>query len=141
MKKKMSLAFKATMMMAVCVLAIGFSSCTKDNEYSSSDEIATNIIGTWEIEQYDGDDGYEPWTYKTTSATFHKDGTYSGSGQFGNGSGTYKIKGNTITCYVNGEKFLVYKVINLSGNKATLSVTDAANTDTLMIICMKTNEQ
>ncbi len=141
MKKKMNLAVKAALMMIICVLTIGFSSCSKDNEYTPSGEIATNIVGTWEIEQYNTGEGYHNWLLKTTKATFNKNGTYSGSGYFGNGTGTYKIKGSTITCYVEGEKFLIYKVISLEGAKATLSVTDAEDTDTLLIKCTKTNIQ
>lgn len=141
MKKKMNLAFKAAVMMTICVLTLGLSSCSKDNEYTPDREIATNIVGTWEIEQYDTGEGYKNWILQTTQATFNEDGTYSGSGHFGNGTGTYKIKGSTITCYVSGEKFLVYKVITLDGNSATLSVTDPEDTDTLFIKCTKNNVQ
>ena len=47
-----------------------------------------------------------------TYATFNSDGTYNGRGYFGNGSGTYKISGNTIICYIEGEEYLsnVYSI-------------------------------
>lgn len=137
MKKKMNVTFKALLLITICMFSISFSSCTKDNEYSQNREIAENIVGTWKIEQADTGDGFETWTNQTTSATFNEDGTYSGSGLFGNGTGTYKLKGNTITCYVSGDVFLVYKVITLNGNTATLIVEKPGESDKLSIICSK----
>lgn len=64
-----------------------------------------NIYGIWVLNQVDtgNGDGYVDWPMKETSATFNEDGTYSGSGYFGNGSGTYILEGSTITCFVEGK--------------------------------------
>lgn len=64
------------------------------------------------------------WTSipRRTYATFNSDGTYNGRGYFGNGSGTYKISGNTIICYIEGEEYVRYDIIELNSNSCTLNM-------------------
>ena len=54
--------------------------------------------------------------------TFYEDGTFYGSGYLGNGSGTYKVSGKTITTYVSGKEYAVYTINSLSDNKADLTL-------------------
>jgi len=49
-------------------------------------------------------------------ANFKSDGTYIGWGSLGNGTETWKLKGNTLTTYVDGEVYIIYKNITLNGN-------------------------
>jgi len=58
------------------------------------------------------------------SIKFNTDGTYYGSGYFGNGSGTYKAYGKTIDTYVDGELFYTYQVISMTGDQAELSMSN-----------------
>ena len=74
---------------------------------------------------------------RATSATFNSDGTYSGSGYFGNGSGTYTAKGNTITTFVSGQVYIVYTVLSLNGSTAELKMTMPGSDETLWIKCVK----
>ena len=54
---------------------------------------------------------------------------------YGNGSGTYTVKGNTITTYVNGEVYIVYTLISLKDDVAELKL-DTGET-VLWIKCVK----
>lgn len=76
-------------------MLLGLCSCSDDDDSEYKDA----IIGTWELTQIEFGGG---WTSipRRTYATFNSDGTYNGRGYFGNGSGTYKISGNTIICYI-----------------------------------------
>lgn len=56
------------------------------------------------------------------SIRFNTDGTYYGRGYFGNGSGTYKARGKTITTYVDGQVFYNYTVKTMTGNEAELTM-------------------
>ncbi|MEG2318259.1 MAG: lipocalin family protein [Rikenellaceae bacterium] len=68
-------------------------------------------------------------------ATFKTDGTYVGKGSLGNGTGTYKVNGNTVTCYVNGVEYLRYEIISMSASKCELNV--IAGAESMKIRCKK----
>ena len=78
-----------------------------------------------------------PYTKFAFSIKFNSDGTYSGRGYFGNGSGTYTAKGKTIITYVNGKEYLRYEVKSLSNNIAELSMTVDGSGETLEVKAMK----
>ena len=104
---------KKTLFLLITILTISFIGCSDDDsEYKDA------IIGTWELTQIEG------WTSipRRTYATFNSDGTYNGRGYFGNGSGTYKISGNTIICYIEGEEYVRYDIIELNSNSCTLNM-------------------
>lgn len=112
-------------MMVLLVSLISLSSCSKDDD--GFDYPMETVYGTWK-----GTDVYVdskwvdittyPYTKFAFSIKFNSDGTYYGSGYFGNGNGTYKAIGNTITTYVNGEEYAIYIVKSLSSNKAELKM-------------------
>lgn len=115
-------------------LSILLVSCSKDDDDSglgNFDYDVELLFGTWEITHAMG----IPWFEKKTTATFYSDGTYSGRGYFGNGTGTYKLSSKTITCYIDGEKFMWYEVVSLEGTKCTLVAFD--NSGSLNIQCKK----
>ena len=93
-------------------MLLGLCSCSDDKDA---------IIGTWELVQVKVDGR---WTsmIRRTYAKFNQDGTYNGRGYFGNGSGTYKISGNTIICYIEGEEYVRYDIIELNSNSCTLNM-------------------
>lgn len=125
-------------LMMVAVLSVGVSSCSKDDDddFNYSKE---SLYGTWKISQVKMSESgsYVSWPMKATTATFNSDGTYSGSGYFGNGSGTYTAKGNTITTYVSGNVYIVYTVLSLNGSTAELKMTKPGSDEVLWIKCVK----
>ena len=108
---------KKTLFLLITILMISFIGCSDDDDSEYRDA----IIGTWELTQIEFGGG---WTSipRRTYATFNSDGTYNGRGYFGNGSGTYKISGNTIICYIEGEEYVRYDIIELNSNSCTLNM-------------------
>lgn len=101
-------------------------SCSNDDD--DPDDIKTQMIGTWDATavRFDGDASWTDITKYPSlalSITFNKDGSYSGRGALGNGSGTYTVSGKTIKTYVDGELYGTYYVKTVSGNYAELSLT------------------
>lgn len=100
-------------------------SCSSDDD--EPDNIKSQMIGTWDATavRFSGD---RDWTDITKypsmalSITFNKDGSYSGHGALGNGSGTYTVSGKTIKTYVDGELYGTYYVKTVSGNYAELTL-------------------
>lgn len=122
----------------VAVLCVGFASCSSDDDDDFNFPKET-LYGTWKMSEVKMSESasYINWPMKATTATFKSDGTYSGSGYFGNGSGTYTTKGNTITTYVNGNIYIVYTVLSLSGSTAELKMTNPNSSEILWIKCVK----
>lgn len=95
--------------------------CSKD----SFDYPMEYIYGTWNGTEVHTDSGwinitssyYERFHF---SISFFSDGSYKGSGAFGNGTGTYTAKGSTITTFVDGKEFYKYDVISCDGENAEL---------------------
>lgn len=121
------------LLMAILIPAIAFTACSDDDK----DEPTLNdIVGTWKLSQVSTDgETYIEWPYKTTTATFKSDGTYSGRGYFGNGSGTWKQNGKTIITYVGGEEFMRYEVKELSASTCTLVMKQDGSS--LWVKCIK----
>jgi heat shock protein HslJ len=114
-------------------LSLLLTGCSKDddNGIGQFDYDTEILFGTWEFTHVMG----MPWKWETTSATFYSNGTYYGRGYFGTGSGTYKLSGSRITCYVDGEKFMWYDVISLDDTEATLIASD--NSGSITVKCRK----
>jgi len=129
-------------MLLLATICIALPSCSDDEDEPDAG-IKENIIGTWKgtAAKIDGkwiDLTEYPYNMRLSfSATFHKDGTYSGKGAFGTGSGTYTIKGKTIETYVGGELYLKYIVKEMTSSAAELTIVD--DDDTLDVRVVKTN--
>ena len=127
----------------VCVMA--FAGCSKDDETPKFNYDLETLYGTWrvtEIQQKDGSfldvtTSVAEMVFEPTYATFNENGTYSGRGEFGTGSGTYKAEGNTIYTYVEGVEYLRYEVKSLSGEKCHLVMKEQGSSSTLEIKCTK----
>jgi hypothetical protein len=121
----------------VCVMA--FAGCSKDDETPKFNYDLETLYGTWrvtEIQQKDGSfldvtTSVAEMVFEPTYATFNENGTYSGRGEFGTGSGTYKAEGNTIYTYVEGVEYLRYEVKSLSGEKCHLVMKEQGSSSTL----------
>lgn len=114
---------KKTLLLLFAIFAIALVGCSddKDNEYKES------IIGTWELTEMNINGKWIPMI-KPTYATFNNDGTYSGRGYFGNGKGTYDISGKTVICYIGGNEYVRYEIIDLSSTTCTLKmIMDGSN--------------
>lgn len=113
------------LMMLFALSMISLSSCSKDED--KFDYPMETIYGTWNgtdvlIDGKWRDITNYPYTQFAFSIKFNSDGSYYGSGYFGNGSGTYKAEGNTITTYIDGKEYARYIVKTLSNNKAELTM-------------------
>ena len=111
-------------MFLLAMLSLCVTSCSKDDE----DDFAypmEQLYGKWKATELKIDGSWYdvtryPYTRFGMNITFYEDGTFYGSGYLGNGSGTYKVSGKTITTYVSGKEYAVYTINSLSGNKADL---------------------
>lgn len=119
-----------SLMLLLATLVIALPSCSDDKDEPNN--LKEQIIGTWDATAVLI---YGEWIDITNrpnlalSATFRKNGTYYGEGALGDGGGTYKISGNTVTTYIDNELFATYTVKTISGNKA--EVTMSMGTDKL----------
>ncbi len=115
---KKILSFLAIVM--ITMGAFTFTSCSSDDDkelFTTAD-----VVGTWVTTAIQTSDG--SWIDLTSYlyskyrayASFKSDGTYTGWGALGNGSGTWKLKGNTLTTYVDGEVYITYENITLNDN-------------------------
>lgn len=114
------------MWMFLFTVVISLSSCSDDDD-AKFDYPLEVLYGTWEgTDVYVDGSWYDitkyPYTKFAFSIKFNSDGSYSGSGYFGNGSGTYKAEGNTIFTYVKGEEYAKYTVKSLTGSNAELTM-------------------
>ena len=121
-------------MLTLVVATFAFVSCSNDdddNQYNS------DIVGTWKITEVktSQSSSYIAWPFKTTYSTFKSDGTYYGSGYFGNGSGTWSIKGNTVNTYVGGELYASYEIISVTSTTSELKM--SMDGESIWIKCKK----
>ena len=114
------------MMLLVAFFTLCVTSCSKDDDdsfaypmeqlYGKWKAVEIKVDGRWyDVTRY-------PYTRFGMNITFYENGTFYGSGYLGNGSGTYKVSGKTITTYVSGKEYAVYTVNSLSGSKADLTL-------------------
>lgn len=127
------------MTLLLTAMFLTFSACSSDDDfdypkdalYGSWEGVSINVNGDWmDITKY-------PYTKFAFSINFSSDGTFSGRGYFGNGSGSYTAKGKTIITYVNGKEYLRYEVKSLSNNIAELSMTVEGSGETLEVKAKK----
>lgn len=109
----------------LCAVAVVSStSCSKDDDSISKNK----IVGTWEAQQVkvDGDWIAIPSNSRYSMfMTFYEDGQYYGrSDFFGTGFGTYKISGNSIKTYVDGEYMYTYRINSITDTTAEVTMID-----------------
>lgn len=125
-----------SMMLLFTAMFLTFSACSNDEDdfdypmdtlYGTWEGIAMNHEGNWvDITEY-------PYTKLAFTIKFNSDGTYTGKGYFGNGSGTYTAKGKTIITYVNGKEYLRYDIKSLTNNVAELSMTVDGSGESIIV--------
>ena len=113
-------------MILLAMLSLCLTSCSKDDD----DDFAypmEQLYGKWKATELKVDGRWYdvtkyPYTRFGMNITFYENGTFYGSGYLGNGSGTYKDNGKTITTYVSGKEYAVYTVNSLNSSKADLTL-------------------
>lgn len=113
-------------MILLAMLSLCLTSCSKDDD----DDFAypmEQLYGKWKATELKVDGRWYdvtkyPYTRFGMNITFYESGTFYGSGYLGNGSGTYKVNGKTITTYVSGKEYAVYTVNSLNSSKADLTL-------------------
>ena len=68
---------------------------------------------------------------------FNTDGTYYGTGYFGNGSGTYTLDGKNIYTYVDSKPYYNYTVKSMTGTEAELTMSNSSGSSTIDIRVMR----
>lgn len=121
------------------LMCVNFASCSDsdEDEFELTGPYATKIIGTWEITHLGDGRVWIPWTNTRTTATFNSDGTYSGRGYFGTGTGRFELSNSHITCYIEGEVFMQYDIVSVEGDVAVLTMYPESSSDKLTIKCEK----
>lgn len=121
---KENLKWRSIFFSMLCLLmSISFTACSDDDDDEPASPYASQIVGTWKLSEVSTNGStYVDWMFETTTATFNSNGKYSGRGYFGNGSGTYKLSGSRLITYVDGESYLIYDILNLSGKTATFKI-------------------
>ncbi len=128
-------AFKFFLVAIIATLSFSVISCGDDDK---DEPTKSDIVGTWSLSEVStNNSNYIPWPYESTSATFKSNGTYYGTGYFGNGTGTWKQQGNTIITYVSGVEYFRYEVLSLSSSTCTLKMSITGSSSVLYIKCIK----
>jgi uncharacterized protein YxeA len=135
MKKKMK---KILSVLVIVLIAVA---CEKE-EGSNFDYDINQVYGKWRVTHVKseiGEDYLDVTTsvveqyFEPTYITFNKNGSYSGSGFFGSGSGTFKAEGKSITTYIDGEIYLVYTVISFSNSNFEVIMSSPEEATTMYI--------
>ena len=118
-----------SMMSLLVMLNFCMTSCSKDEIDLGSFDYPTNeLFGTWKASVIHVKGSLkliivEDYPKYKMSITFNSDGTFSGEGYLGNGSGTYRLYGKTITTYIDGKVYATYTVNSLSSSVADITLT------------------
>ena len=122
------------LLLTLVVATVAFVSCSNDDD---DNQYESTIVGTWKITDVKTSQSgtYISWPFKATYASFKSDGTYYGSGYFGNGSGTWSIKGNTVNTYVDGDLYASYEIISVTSTTSELKM--SMDGESIWIKCKK----
>ena len=112
-------------LLLLCTMMVGTVSCEvidpADDDFSEE-----QLIGKWATKQaYVGGEWLDIPSYSDMYATmtFYEDGSYYGDNElFGSGWGTYKLKGNKLKTYIDGELFYTYTIKSLTENSAEVTM-------------------
>lgn len=135
---------KNVLLLLAVALPLLFVGCSKDDDPNFDYDVSI-LHGKWRITHAETDEyGYIDITkypyssvFTPTYATFNSNGTYSGEGYFGNGSGTYTAVGKTITCYIDKNVYAKYDVLSLSGQECELLMYAESASSGIKIKCKK----
>ena len=127
--------------MLVATVAL-FSRCSKTE--SAFDYEKEALVGKWKLTEILIDGHYITVTeypynkvIAPTYVTFYSNDTFYGEGYFGQGNGTYKATGKTVTCYLEKEKepYAKYRILSLKDNACEAEMTMEG--ESITIRCVK----
>ena len=129
MKKYLSL------LLTCLVFSLSLVSCSDDDD--DKNPYYDKIVGTWQIvqEKTKQSGNYMNWPFSPTYATFKANGEYSGRGYFGTGSGSWSIKGNRVSTYIEGQLYATYDIISTTSTTSELKM--SIGDEALWIKCKK----
>ena len=119
--------------MVVAMLSVGFASCSDDDGPSGNDLVA-KAVGTWMCtSSKDSAMGYSvDGLMVGKEVTIKSNGTYTSTAETFGYSGTYSIKGNTITAKsASGDTFMVN--VSINGDKMTWNGTASNGTSFIYV--------
>lgn len=119
---------KSFLWIALFAMSVMLTSCSKDDDVDLGqfDYPINELFGTWKASiiwvgsRYITVSHYPQYAMQIT---FNSDGTFRGSGYLGDGSGTYKVSGKTITTYVDGGVYATYYVTKYEQGAADFTIT------------------
>lgn len=119
---------KKFLWIALLAMGIVLSSCSKDDDVDLGqfDYPINELFGTWKASTIWVGSSYiavSNHPQYAMSITFNSNGTFNGNGYLGNGSGTYKVNGKTITTYVDGGIYATYYVTKYEQGMADFTIT------------------
>lgn len=134
---------KKILSILILISSFLFSGCSDDDNKFDYD--INLLIGKWRVTHVEQKNGsYLDVTttiaesvFDATYATFYSDGTYSGTGEFGDGFGTYEAEGKTIITYVQNEEYLRYDILNLNETECELRMYEDGYDVSIKIKCKK----
>lgn len=116
---------KSVIMLAVAALLAAHPGCKDDDDDDEPEwgmmpsfQYADILIGTWDSYACEVDGEMVKMTSslfqeQQFSAAFRADGTYTGTGYFGDGDGTYRAEDSTVITYVDGKEYLRYRILDV----------------------------
>lgn len=128
----MKKTFSIFAILAIATITM-FTSCSSDDDGDKYGFTKNDVVGTWETTaiQTSGGTWIDLTSYlyydKRAYAKFNNDGTYRGWGALGNGTGTWKLEGNTLTTYVSGKVYITYTNIVLNGDEMSGTMSDKSS--------------
>ena len=110
------------LLLTLVVTSLAFVSCSDDDDVNPYNNA---IVGTWRIVSVKTTPhgSYIVWPFEVTYASFKSNGTYYGSGYFGNGRGTWSIKDHTVYTYVEGSLYASYEIVSITQDAVELKMT------------------
>lgn len=107
-------------------------SCGKDNGNGNTEEKSSSynlqrdeIIGEWFIDQakFDKEASMTDWELESTTFNFKENGFFEAKGYFGSGTGSFSIKGATITTVLDNKPFINFEVYGIEDEVVDLVAT------------------
>lgn len=120
----------------LAIATVLFFACGKDNgnsgdsaedksSSSSYDLKREEIIGEWEIEKakFDENATMTDWDLGMTAFNFKENGFFEAKGYFGNGTGSFSIKGATITTVLDNKPFINFEIWGIKDERVEVVAT------------------
>lgn len=133
---------KLFLFISLLTLSLSFVSCSSDDDDNDNGITIEQTVANWRATEAKTTEAgsYTKWLFEDTGIIFMRDGYYLGYGYFGTGTGTWKLSGKTITCYVDGKVYAYYDILNVTDNTCEL-IMRAPNSDSkIWLRCKRIGE-